>query len=266
MNRLHYKYIIGILIGCIILIIASSYYDVPNLVDIISFALTFSSLILALLAISFAIITDQKQNRYFSDLIKTQSALEKSTIDIQSVSSSIESSIKKEIPSRIETVNKEIKDLKHQFFTKDNQKIINEVSEEDKEDIKKMDFLIFFVALPFSLIEYFYFFYKMTIKGKSIDVFYEEEIFSINAPYAMISFFMTLKAMKYIDFNFNDEGYLEGQSCNPIVEEWIEDAINKMIQSTDGTTGNTIKIMKKQIDDYCRDPNTVCVKQVVAFS
>ena len=42
-REIHYRYAISYLLATIILIVALAYYDVPNLVDKFSFALTLSS-------------------------------------------------------------------------------------------------------------------------------------------------------------------------------------------------------------------------------
>ncbi|MGA2527075.1 MAG: hypothetical protein ABSF79_10725 [Smithellaceae bacterium] len=66
-NPLHYKYWIGILIFILVLIVSAKWSNIENLADKISFALTISSVILALLAIYFTI----NFNSLFSNNIVT---------------------------------------------------------------------------------------------------------------------------------------------------------------------------------------------------
>lgn len=64
---IHYKYWIGILVFLIVLVISLAWADIPGLVDKLSFALTISSVILALLAIYFTV----NFNSLFSNNINT---------------------------------------------------------------------------------------------------------------------------------------------------------------------------------------------------
>jgi len=70
-KELHYRYIVSYLLAAIILLVALAYYNVPDLVDKFSFALTLSSLLLAILAIFYTIISAQKQDSQLTRLVET---------------------------------------------------------------------------------------------------------------------------------------------------------------------------------------------------
>jgi hypothetical protein len=55
MSSIHYRYWIGILIAVLVLIVASTWFNIENLGEKLSFALTIASVILALLAIYFTV-------------------------------------------------------------------------------------------------------------------------------------------------------------------------------------------------------------------
>lgn len=78
-STLHYKYWIGILIFVIVLVIALSWADIPGLVDKISFALTISSVILALLAIYFTVNFNSLFSNNVNTFLNLHQSIEKSS-------------------------------------------------------------------------------------------------------------------------------------------------------------------------------------------
>lgn len=72
-HKIHFSYIISILIAIIILLVSIKWGQVPNLVDLISFALTITSLVLAILAIAYAVYSN---NSFSSNISKLDSASE----------------------------------------------------------------------------------------------------------------------------------------------------------------------------------------------
>lgn len=74
-KELHYRYIMSYFVIALILLVALFYYNVPNLVDKLSFALTLSSLLLAILAIFYTIISSQKQDMQLTKLVETNTSL-----------------------------------------------------------------------------------------------------------------------------------------------------------------------------------------------
>ena len=83
-REFHYRYIVSYLLVAIILLVALAYYDVPNLVDKFSFALTLSSLLLAVLAIFYTIISAQKQDLQLTKLVETNASLGSAASEITS--------------------------------------------------------------------------------------------------------------------------------------------------------------------------------------
>lgn len=93
-NKLHFLYIVGILIAIIICLMTVDFGNNQNLLSYLSFALTFTSLFLSLLAIIYAFYS----NSSFSDTIST---LNKSSNDIASNSRNLEE-ITKELDRKFE--------------------------------------------------------------------------------------------------------------------------------------------------------------------
>lgn len=113
-RELHYKYIISYLLVAIIIILALAYYNVPDLVDKLSFALTLSSLLLAILAIFYTIISANKQDDQFTKLIETHSELKASAGEIKNVSRNI-NSILSDVPRHFESLGEKLDFLKEKY-------------------------------------------------------------------------------------------------------------------------------------------------------
>ncbi|MFM4705911.1 hypothetical protein [Aeromonas caviae] len=88
-REIHYLYAMSYLISLIVLIISLAYYDVPELVDKFSFALTLSSLLLAVLAIFYTIISANKQDSQFFKIIEATSQLSGVVKNIDSAANSM---------------------------------------------------------------------------------------------------------------------------------------------------------------------------------
>lgn len=93
-NKLHFLYIVGILIGIIIVLLTIDLANNQNLFNYLSFALTFTSLFLSLLAIIYAFYSN-------SSFFDTISILNKSSNDIARNSKSLEE-ITKELDEKFE--------------------------------------------------------------------------------------------------------------------------------------------------------------------
>lgn len=106
---IHYNYAIGILIAVIIALTALAYFDVPELVDKFTFALTLSSLLLAILAIFYSIIASKKQDEQQIKIMETNSRINEASSAIKSASDRIARFISIEAPNHFDSLNKEIK-------------------------------------------------------------------------------------------------------------------------------------------------------------
>lgn len=106
-NRLHFLYIVGILIAIIICLLTFDFGNNQNLLEYLSFALTVTSLFLSLLAIIYAYYS----NSSFSDTIST---LNKSSNDIASNSKNLEEITKQldlkfeKLPQLIKTIEEKV--------------------------------------------------------------------------------------------------------------------------------------------------------------
>jgi len=109
-SKIHYRYAISYLVSAIILLLALSYYNVPDLVGKLSFALTLSSLLLAILAIFYTIISAYKQESQFSKLIETNYDLKAAAKEIKTASENINTTLS-DFPSHFKKIGSKIDDL-----------------------------------------------------------------------------------------------------------------------------------------------------------
>ena len=249
MGTIHYRYVIGILIFLIIEIITVAFFDIPDLVNRISFALTLSSLVLAILAIFYAIITDQKQSQHFSSLVQTQSSIEKSATEIRNVSSTIESSLKKEIPSNFEKMHGEFKTLK----TMISGPIANQNSNLDNgEQIfqNKKAFTIFFTSLPFISMICLYYYVKTYYLKKPFYLSVFENLKIGNISFTG-SFFVTIKSAQVVNFSIDDStGQISHITCPEIVSELTPFLIDEIMKVSDKNIIKDLITMKSIIDNH----------------
>lgn len=81
-RELHYRYAISYLIILVIASIGFGLYDVPNLVDKVSFALTVTSLVLGVVAIIYTFVSANKQDAQLTRLIETNHDISSASIQI----------------------------------------------------------------------------------------------------------------------------------------------------------------------------------------
>jgi len=94
--KIHFCYIFTILIAIIVILITVKWSQVPNLAQLITFALTLSSLILATLAITYAVYSN-------SSLSESISTLNNVSKDISETSNGI-SQAASDLAAKIETI------------------------------------------------------------------------------------------------------------------------------------------------------------------
>jgi hypothetical protein len=105
--KIHAAYIIGILLAVIVLLASIRFGSIPGLADRLSFALTLASLLLAVLAIGYNVIT----NTSFS---KTISTLEDASKDIATTSRSVSESAK-DLSTKIEVIPSRLESMEGKF-------------------------------------------------------------------------------------------------------------------------------------------------------
>jgi len=171
-KNVHYKYAISYLLSIIILLVSLAYYDTPNLVDKFSFALTLSSLLLAILAIFYTIISAHKQDSQFSKIIEATSTLSGSVMDIDKAAKSI-SSLTNDIPNQFKSINSKIDRMHNSYkaLSETEQALSSQTKETQDKDIDKTAFKLSKAVqrLHFSAMSVLYMFTIASNHSKSIE-------------------------------------------------------------------------------------------------
>lgn len=108
-SRIHSIYILFILISIIILLISVNWVRIPKLVELVSFALTISSLVLAILAIGYAVYSNSSFAKFISKLENSSEKINDSSKDLASTSQLLLEKIDK-IPTILNTIQKKTDD------------------------------------------------------------------------------------------------------------------------------------------------------------
>ena len=106
-TKIHVKYIIGILLAVIIALVAFQWHDIPKLVELITFALTVTSLVLAILAIAYAVYSNSTFTQNISALNQASNDLSVASKDITSVTKDLKVKVES-IPTKLESVEDKV--------------------------------------------------------------------------------------------------------------------------------------------------------------
>jgi ABC-type multidrug transport system fused ATPase/permease subunit len=206
--KTHVYYIISILVGIIILLTAVKWGKIEKLVEYITFALTLTSLVLALLAIIYAIFSNSK----FTENITT---LNNITNDVQKASSKL-NDVAIDLNEKIELIPTSLKNVEEK--TKETQDLVREMSlnskkykEEDnrpkespteKKNASKSDIIL-------DLINFSSFTGKLVLLASNLSLkhtksFSLKEIFNANENY-ISGFMVSLEAMGFIRYTRKDD-------------------------------------------------------------
>lgn len=169
-KEIHYKYAISYLLCTIIIIIALAYYDVPNLVDKFSFALTLSSLLLAILAIFYTIVSANKQDSQFSKILEATSNLGISVKDINDAATSI-SRLTKDIPEHFKSINSKIDSIQISYKELSVVEKLDSVPEPESDNLNsdKVNLKEILTGLHFNGMAVLYWFTIAAHHGKIMD-------------------------------------------------------------------------------------------------
>lgn len=125
--KIHFSYIISILLVIIILLLAVKWSENDDLIKYISFASTIASLLLAVLAIVYAYLSNSTFSKNITLINEVSSDLKSNTDNLSRISEAIEKDIRK-LPGALEGVDKKVGELP---------KLIVELSK--KDDKKKVE-------------------------------------------------------------------------------------------------------------------------------
>lgn len=202
-NEIHYRYAISYLISAIILIVSLAYYNVPDLVDKFSFALTLSSLLLALLAIFYTIISAHKQDSQFSKIIEVTSKLSGSAQEIDRAAVNI-SLLTKEIPKQFQTISSKIDQIQNSYKSPTETERIAEISQDqpNDEESRKLQQMLF--KLQFSAMSVLYLFVMASYKEQAIEYADFDDFNYASLDYA-IGVLNGFEVTELIDFKLHKE-------------------------------------------------------------
>ncbi|MFQ2623001.1 hypothetical protein ACSZOI_12365 [Aeromonas caviae] len=250
-REIHYLYAISYLISLIILIISLAYYDVPELVDKFSFALTLSSLLLAVLAIFYTIISANKQDSQFFKIIEATSQLSGVVKNIDSAANSM-ILLTKEIPVQFQSISTKIDGIQSLYKSPTEMEINRELevdeSELSNEELVHLKSII--GEMQFAGMAVLYMFVKAFRKGKSIEYadFEDFNIATLDYAVGMLSGF---EATKLIDFKLHKNSIIPIH-CDKFLAENLRKELDLVVSIVEEKSATKLSTSMEWVDNkYC---------------
>lgn len=136
-TKIHVSYIFSILIIIIIILITIKFGKVPELVNQISFALTITSLVLAILAIGYAVYSNNSFSQNISKLDSASDLIKKSSRSLSTITKELNTKFDN-IPSLLETIDKKA-DSTQELLSIINEKTLSNIESKfiESDDIEK---------------------------------------------------------------------------------------------------------------------------------
>lgn len=249
--KIHAAYIIGILLAIIVLLASVRFGNIQGLADRLSFALTLASLLLAVLAIAYNVVT----NTSFS---RTISTLEGASRDIARISNSVSEAAKdlstkvEVIPSKLESMEGKVSEmtlLMKQVPEKQTQ-IPPDINESNAME-KVVNYFIKYQH-PGALIVLYLCSLSLAKKKpfNPMDFTKESGFKFLSASY-IIGGNTVFNSIRFVTFQIDDRNYQTTYihpKLEPVTRPFIEEAINRIIKS-DEIKKNLVSDLD-QIDKY----------------
>jgi uncharacterized membrane protein len=152
-REIHYRYALSYLIILLIMSVGFGLFNVPNLVDKVSFSLTVTSLVLGVVAIIYTFISANKQDAQLSKLIDTNANMSSAANEIRYAATAITEQVGT-IPPRLDLLDEKLSNIPRSSQTSHsglagtaNNSIATDIAmpEYTLDQLKK-----FIVSLPFS--------------------------------------------------------------------------------------------------------------------
>lgn len=243
----HYKYAISYLLSIIILLIALAYYDIPNLVDKFSFALTLSSLLLAILAIFYTIISAHKQDSQFSKIIEATTTLNGSVRDINNAASSI-SLLTNDIPNQFKNINNKIDGMHISY------KALSEIEQDSSESVKEtsdnttsFSLTKAIQRLQFNGMAVLYMFSVASRKSKSIEYSDFDNFEMADLDYA-IGILNGFEVTELIDFKLHKECIVPTY-CDQLLYTDLETELKRVVAVVNKTSSQELDDAMRWVDE-----------------
>lgn len=246
-REIHYLYAISYLISLIILIISLAYYDVPELVDKFSFALTLSSLLLAVLAIFYTIISANKQDSQFFKIIEATSQLNGVVKNIDSAANSM-ILLTKEIPVQFQSISTKIDGIQSLYKSPTEMEINREleVDESELSNTELVHLKSIIGEMQFAGMAVLYMFVKAFRKGKAIEYadFDEFNIATLDYAVGMLSGF---EATKLIDFKVHKNSIIPIH-CDKFLAENLRMVLDLVVSIVEEKSATKLSTSMEWVD------------------
>ena len=234
-KKVHFFYIIGILLAIIILIVAGKFGNNEAVVTYLSFALTFTSLFLALIAIIYAFISNSQLSNNLNTINSASNEIEKVSKSLDKTNSEINSRIN-EIPSLIRGVEQKV-EASSQILKEISKKPAEPLygkkkSKEDVFEYTEDEINAFLDHVSFSILKLLYIFHISKTSNKSFN--FKDVMGSIKYGDDQYSWGATivLNAMQLIEYNSNRDIWTI-TFINPHIESKIKKVIKERAKSND---------------------------------
>lgn len=249
-RELHYRYAVSYCLIAVVLLVALAYYDVPNLVDKFSFALTLSSLLLAVLAIFFTIISAQKQDLQLAKLVETNTNIGNAAGEIRSAAQDIRL-FAQEAPQHFQTLGLKIDTLTTNYDTIKSSHKQQEPVEKNLKPTMQIDstqFQKMFGHLQFSAMAVLYLFVKSYEKDLVIEAETLTKVGILSFDYAA-GVLNGLETTGLISYKFYKMAIVP-VSCADVVKNEIHDLMISVIKIVEEENANRLRNYMSAIESH----------------
>ena len=192
-NKIHITYIISILIVIIILLLTIQWGHIPELVQLIGFAATITSLVVGLIAIIYSFYANDSFTKTITELSLASKEIKDGSQDLKSKIESIPSSMEK-FSSRFDETNELIK----KSLSDDNK---TQKSPADTPVLDDATIAKFMENIPSTGLEILYFVKKCIDRSKSVDLEKAIKEAEIAGYSYFVAFLYPLSALGVIKFS-----------------------------------------------------------------
>lgn len=238
-NRdLHYVYGISYLVCVIVALIAFALFDVPNLVDKVSFALTVASLVLAVVAIVYTFVAAAKQEGQLAKLLEANNAMSIAAVDVRTAAASLLGQVTN-IPPSLDLISKRIDALK--LTERPVESVPSVYSDVQVSDAQ---FKAFVAELPFGAMSVLYAFFIASQHDKALT----ESSMSNWSPLTfnfVFGFLSGVQAIGLIDFKFHN-GEIVPVKCSPVVANNLKRTLESIFDHVSAEQADSLRDRMKR--------------------
>lgn len=244
-RELHYRYAISYFLIALILLVALAYYDVPNLVDKLSFALTLSSLLLAILAIFYTIISANKQDSQFTKIIEATSKLGGSVEDINRAASSI-AKLTRDVPQHFDSISTKIDEIQSSYSVLTESEKNESFQPNTNIGPDNTDLVKIIPKLHFNGMAVLYYFVESAMRDSPID-FKDIEDFEIASVDYTIGFLNGFEATGLIDFKLHKKSIIPTH-CDDYLHDNLRQHLDRVVKVINEKSSNELASALSWVD------------------